>query len=212
MLFAATVTAADTNTVLTGWLAAQTHLHTWQADFIQTRALKALTQPLVSTGLVWFARPNQFRWELGAPAQTLAVRRDDDLFVVYPLLKRAERYPLGPAASGQWRDALDLLETGFPQSRADLDARFRVVSLTETNGAWQLGLQPARAAARRMIQEVRVGLGTNDFSLASTELVFADGSRLRNDFTNAVFNPTLTPEHFRWQAPPDFKVVEPLPR
>jgi len=207
-----TLLAADTNAVLNGWLAAQTNLSTWQADFVQTRALKALTQPLMATGRVWFARPNQFRWELGSPAQTLAVRRAEELLVIYPLLKRAERYPLGTKASGQWRDALDLLETGFPRDRAELDARFRLASLSESNSCWQVALQPSSTAARRMIQEVRVGLATNDFSLVSTELVFADGSRMRNDFTNAVLNPKLETGVFEWKPPPDFKVVEPLAR
>jgi len=208
----ATVQGADTNTVINGWLTAQTNLVTWQADLFQTRTFKTLTQPLVATGRVWFARPNQFRWEIGSPAQTLALRRADELFVIYPRLKRAERYPLGTNATGRWRDALDLLETGFPSNRAELNARFRVASLTETNGIWQLALQPSSTAARRMILEVRVGLEMNGFSLSSTELVFADGSRMRNDFTNAVLNPKLEAAVFDWKPPPDFKLVEPLAR
>ena len=208
----ATVQGADTNAVINGWLAAQTNLVTWQAELVQTRTFKTLTQPLVATGRVWFARPNQFRWEIGSPAQTLALRRADELFVIYPRLKRAERYPLGTNATGQWRDALDLLETGFPSNRAELNARFRVASLTETNGIWQLALQPSSTAARRMILEVRVGLEMNGFSLSSTELVFADGSRMRNDFTNAVLNPKLEAAVFDWKPPPDFKLVEPLAR
>jgi len=212
LLIAGTAKAADTNAVINGWLAAQTNLSTWQADFVQTRTLRALTQPLMATGQVWFARPNQFRWELGSPAQTLAVRRADELFVIYPLLKRAERYPLGAKAAGQWRDALDLLETGFPSDRAELDARFHIAALAETNGVWQLSLQPTSTGARRMMQEVRVGLAANDFSLTSTELVFADGSRMRNDFANTVLNPALDAAVFDWKPPPDFKLVEPLAR
>src|SRR5437870_3147210 len=117
--------AADTNAVLYAWFAAQTNLHTWTADFTQTRTLRTLTQPLVATGHVWFATPNRFRWELGSPAQTIALRHADEMFVIYPMLKRAERYPLTGHESGQWRDMLSLLEAGFPHSRADLDSRFR---------------------------------------------------------------------------------------
>jgi outer membrane lipoprotein-sorting protein len=205
-----TILADDTNAVLNGWLNAQTNLQTWQADFIQTRTFKTLTHPLVATGHVWFAAPNRFRWELGKPAQTIALRASDRMWVIYPLLKRAEKYPMDGKTPGEWREALALLEAGFPQSRAELDTRFRVVSLIETNGAWQLGLQPASAFARRMMKEIRVGLATNDFSLTSTELVFGDDSRMRNDFTNAVLNSTLAMDLFDWMPGAEFKITEPL--
>jgi outer membrane lipoprotein-sorting protein len=204
--------AADTNAVLNGWLSSQTNLQTWTADFIQTRTFRTLTQPLVATGHIWFATPNRFRWELGSPPQTIALRQADEMFVIYPLLKRAERYPLTGHASGQWRDMLSLLEAGFPRSRADLDSRFRIVSLTETNGAWQLALQPVSTFARRLMKEIRVGLATNNFTLTSTELVFIDGALMRNDFTNAVVNAPFDKTLFDWKPGPDFKVTKPLGR
>ena len=41
------------------WLDAQTNVSTWSAEFIQTRTLASLTQPLTATGRVWFAAPNR---------------------------------------------------------------------------------------------------------------------------------------------------------
>ena len=202
--------ATDTNAVLTSWLSAQTNLHTWSADFTQTRTFRTLTQPLIATGHLWFAASGRFRWELGQPAQTIALRKADELLVIYPRLKRAERYPLTGGGADEWRDTLALLNAGFPRDRADFDARFRLLSLLETNRAWQFALQPRSASARRMMGEIRVGVATNDFSLTSTELVFADGSRMRNDFTNAVLNPDFAETVFDWQPGADFKITEPL--
>ena len=202
--------AADTNAVLSSWLNAQTNLQTWQAEFTQTRSLKTLTQPLVASGRIWFAKPNDFRWELGSPARTIALRQGDEMYVVYPLLKRAERYPTGARAGGEWREALELLQSGFPRDRAELDARFRVRSLSETNGAWLLALQPRSDFARRMMKEIRVGLATNDSSLVSNELVFVDGSSMRNDYTNAVLNPKLDAGLFKWKPEPGFNITEPM--
>ena len=212
LAIAGTMPAVDTNAVLEGWISAQTNLQTWEADFVQTRTFRTLTHPLTATGHVWFASPNRFRWELGSPAQTIAVRGGDQMFVIYPLLKRAEKYPMDMKSPGKWRDALALLEAGFPQSRAEMDARFRLMSLSETNRAWQLALQPSSAFARKLMKEIRVGLATEDFSLTSTELVFADDSRMRNDFTNARFNPSLEKDLFDWRPEPDFKITEPLKR
>lgn len=210
LLAAPSLHATDTTAVLSAWLAAQTNVSTWSADFIQTRSLKALNQPLVSTGHVWFARPNHFRWELGQPVQTLAVRDDDQLQVIYPRLKRAERYPLAEGKSGPLGEALGLLDAGFPKSRADFDARFRLVSLQVTNAAWLMELQPASPSARRMMPSIRVMLATNSFVLLANELTFPDGSRMRNDFTNAVLNETFPMDLFRPAVKADFKIVEPL--
>jgi len=204
------VLADETNSVFDGWFAAQKNVHTWSADFTQTRALKTLTQPLVAKGRISFAAPNDFRWELGQPAQTIALRHGDEMFVIYPRLKRAESYPLGAGTPAEWRDTMSLLQAGFPRDRKEFDAQFQILSLAETNGTWQMSLQPKSAFARRMMPELRIGLATNDFSLASTELVFVDGSRMRNDFTNAVLNPVLDDNFFKWSPPADYKVTEPF--
>src|SRR5437868_15092153 len=101
-----TAAAADIHPSVASWLSAQTNLQTWSADFVQTRRLKSLTQPLTATGHVWFAAPSRFRWELGHPAQTIAVREPKELLIMYPRLKRVERLPLTGDMPGPWRDAL----------------------------------------------------------------------------------------------------------
>ncbi len=202
--------AADTNAMLDSWFAAQTHVRTWSADFTQTRTLKTLTQPLLTPGHLSFAAPGEFRWELGRPARTMAVRSGDEMYVVYPLLKRAEHYSLGVSTPKQLRDTMSLLQAGFPRDRQEFEAQFQMVSLTQTNGDWLLKLQPKSVFARQMMPELRLGVATNDFSLASTELVFVDGSTMRSDFTNAVLNPPLDSNLFRWTPPADFKITNPL--
>jgi outer membrane lipoprotein carrier protein len=210
LLAAANLRAADTNAVLEGWFAAQAAVHTLSADFVQTRTLKTLVQPLTASGRLWFSPPDQFRWELGRPAQTIALRHADEMFVIYPRLKRAEHYPLGASAPRGWRDAMSLLDAGFPSTRKEFDAQFQIQSLTGTNGTWRLALQPRSAAAREIMPGLRVILAANDFSLAGTELVFMDGSRMRNDFTNVVVNAPLDEKMFQWRSPADFEVTEPF--
>ena len=191
------------------WLAAQAGTTTWQADVRQTRTLKSLAQPLSAEGRVWFSAPNLFRWELGTPARTVAVRQPEEMWVVYPKLKRAERYALNGPAGGPWRDTLALLEAGFPRSEAELTNRFTILSESSAGELHQLALEPRAAAARRLMPRLTVAFATNDFSLRSTGLTFADGSTLRNEFTNAVANPALPPGLFVAPTGADFKIVEP---
>ena len=212
VVFVARATATDTNAVISGWLAAQSNIQTWEADFKQTRTLKTLTKPLIASGHLRFASPDRFRWELLAPSQTIALRDADQMWVIYPMLKRAERYRFDEKTSGEWRETLSLLEAGFPRNRAELASRFHVVSILETNGNWQLALQPSSAFARKLMRQITVGLATNDYALTSTELEFVDGSRMRNDFTNAVYNPKVEENIFKWKPGEEFKVTEPLGR
>ena len=212
LLLGQSLFADDTNAVLDAWFAAQSKLHSWSADFVQTRTLKTLTQPLVAAGHVDFAMPDEFRWQIGRPARTIALGGGGSMYVIYPLLKRAEKYPLGQNTPKQWRDMMSLLQAGFPHSRTEFAAQFQVRSLTETNGTWLLSLSPQSAFARQMMPELRLGLATNDYSLISTEMIFVDDSRMRSDFTNAVVNPTLDKKLFEWSPPPDYQVTEPLAR
>ena len=61
-----------------------------------------------------------------------------------------------------------------------------------------------------MMPQIKLEFSTNDFVLRATELQVADGSTMRNDFTNAVLNPKLDEKLFAPEIETDFKIVEPL--
>src|SRR5215467_3265870 len=88
MFLALRARADGTDSPVASWLATQTNVHSWSADFVQTRTFKSLVQPLTATGHVWFVEPNQFHWELGHPPQTIAVKSADEMMLIYPRLKR----------------------------------------------------------------------------------------------------------------------------
>jgi outer membrane lipoprotein-sorting protein len=132
------------------------------------------------------------------------------MMVIYPRLKRAERYLLGGEASGPMGDALALLDVGFPQDRASFDARFRVVSVVSRDDRWELHMQPAKLVTRKLVPELTVQISTNDFELATFEITFADGSQMRNEFTRQELNAPIADDVFRPALPQDFKITEPL--
>lgn len=210
LLVSPTSHAADITNLWERWFTAQTNLQSWTADFTQTRSLKVMSLPLVATGKVWVAVPGLFRWELGNPPQTIALRQPDQLLIIYPKLKQAEKYPLRDVPAGAVKDALSLLDASFPRDRATMEERFQLQSALETNATFQVTLQPRSASARKFINEVVIGFRTNDFSIASTQMSFSDGSLLRNDFTNTVLNSPIDSKTFEPTLPPDIRVVEPL--
>jgi len=196
--------------ILSAWLEAHAQLKTWSAELVQTRHLAALAQPLVSTGQVYYCKPGLFRWELGQPAETIAVRSTNELWLIYPGLKRAERYLIDPNQAGPMRDALTLMEAGFPRDEETLRKQYRIATQSLTNGLSSVVLEPRSSSAKRLIGRVSLTFQTNVFTLASSEIEFADGSRLENQFRHGESNEPLPPGTFSNQVPSDFKVVEPL--
>jgi len=202
--------AADNDPALSSWMHAETNIHTWAADCTQTRSFKTLQQPLVESGKVWFEEPNRFRWELGNPPKTIAVREKNEMLLFYPRLKRVERFPLDSSAPGAWRDVMALLEAGFPKSQTELESKFRITSQVITNDVCNLVLQPRSAAARKMMPQLEIAFDLKQIALRSVSFQFADGSFLRNDFSNPVLNPKIDQALFSPPVPADYKVVNPL--
>ena len=199
----------EADAVLDGWFAAQRAIRGWSADFTQIRALRALSRPLTTPGRLWFAPPDRFRWELGRPARTLAIRRGDTLWLVYPRLKRIEQYPLDGDPRSPWRSAMALIEAGFPRDRESFEQRFRVEAVTRTNGVYRVRFQPRAAAPRQFLAGLSVELRTNDFALRANTMTFVDGSTLRNEYTRAVVNPPLDDALFTVRTNAGWEVAGP---
>jgi outer membrane lipoprotein-sorting protein len=201
---------SDPREMLDTWLEKQAQVRTWSADVVQSRKLKSLVHPLESRGRVWFAQPNRFRWQLGDPPRTIAVRTGDELLIVYPRLKQLERYPLTDAIDPAWKQALALLEVGFPSDPQRFLAQYELVSATASDSVWGFELRPSGNAARRLIERVRLEVSSEDFTLLATELEFPDGSTMRNQFSHHRLNAELDPSLFDVDASKDYEVVSPL--
>jgi hypothetical protein len=66
-------------------------------------------------------------------------------------------------------------------------------------------MPPANSSAK-----VAIGFHTNDFTIAATEMKFADGSSLRNDFTNVVLNQPIEPKCLKRRCRRITRWTEPL--
>lgn len=203
------VTAAYDNTLLDEWLVKQVAIKTWAANVVQTRKIKSLLRPLESRGQVWFVQPNQFRWQLGDPPRTIAVRTQQELLFVYPKLKQMERYPFNNITDPAMQQALALLEVGFPSNPERFHARYELLSVTTTGGVRRFELQPKDEQARRLLNKVRLDVLTQGMILLATELEFPDGSTMRNAFSKHKLNIKIDESLFRIEAK-DYQVVEPL--
>lgn len=194
--------------LLNQWLNAQTNLVSWASEFIQIRKFPTLTKPLETVGRVSFKAPHSFRWQLGDSVRTVAVRHQDDLMIYYPRLKRAERYSLSAESKGPWKDAMNLLDAGFPRSRVELESRFEIIEMKTQDGIGLLTLRPKNQRARRMLAKVGLEFDARVLDLKATEVEFADGSTMRTEYRNPSANPDLPDTLFHLDLPSDVRVSE----
>jgi len=210
LLASAPLAAEDAEKLVERWLARQAGVKTWSAEVTQTRKLRSLARPIESQGKVYFAQPNRFRWQLGSPPRTIAVRTKGELLVAYPRLQQLERYPMSGELDPSWQQVLSLLEVGFPSDLETFNAAYEVVSAKAIDTGWRLVLRPASKEARRLIEIVRLELSGEDFELLATELEFPDGSTMRNDFSAQRRNPELDDSLFEIEDAESYDVVNPL--
>lgn len=209
LLAVATAASEPVSPEVKAWLAAQGSVQTWSADLMQTRAMQSLIVPLKSKGRVWFESPGRFRWELGQPPQTIAISTLTNLYIIYPRLKRVESISLTGEQAGPWRLALDMLQAGFPRTEKDLLDAYDILSQSVTGQTCRLQMQPRADLVRRVMRRVEIDFDTKDHLLRGTELQFADGSTMRNDFNNIVANPKIPTDIFAPDIPSDYRVVYP---
>lgn len=207
LAFVGKAVALDTNAVIDAIIAQQSATKSWQAEFVQIRHLPSLKKPLKTPGKVWFQDNGEFRWELGNPVRSVAIRSSEQIVILSPRLKLAEIYPLN--GSGPWRDALALLEVGFPRSRESLENRFIVSRVEPIADGNAVVLLPRKVSARQFLTDIRMEFDTQQ-GLRATEMSFSHGAKIRTEFATVKRNPKLAGSLFDTTVPAGYEESRPL--
>jgi outer membrane lipoprotein-sorting protein len=154
--------------------------------------------------------PNRFRWELGEPAHTIAIQTGEELVIIYPRLKQMERFPSKDITDPAWRQVMALLKVGFPRDSQSFFASYKLLSIRQSDKAWQFEVQPAAVEARKLLAKIRIEVSSDNLALRATELDFADGSRMRNQFSRHRLNSEVDEALFEVPMDKEYHVVYPL--
>lgn len=168
------------------WLARQDDFHSVSADFMQTRALRVLRDPVATPGRLWFSAPDTMRWELGTPAKTIVLRKGDGLLIVLPAKKTAERH----AAAGAGRQMGGVAMMRFPLAKdlADFQRQFDVLALTTADNRCRVEAAPRDPQARKFLATMKLDFDTANGHLLAFEMTMRDGSSMRSEFSNVRVN------------------------
>jgi outer membrane lipoprotein-sorting protein len=170
------------------WISRQDEFRSVQADFTQTRALRALRSPVAISGRLWFSTPHSLRWELGEPAKTVVLRKDDNYLLVQPAKKKAQR--LSATGIGPEGGAKGFAMMEFPIARdfAEFQRKFEILSVTTEAGRCHLEILPRDAQARKFLSALKIDFDTATGHLLAFEMATRDGSSMRSEFSNVRLN------------------------
>ncbi|MDR3402885.1 MAG: outer membrane lipoprotein carrier protein LolA [Chthoniobacter sp.] len=170
------------------WLIKQDELHTVQADFIQTRALRALRSPIATPGHIWFGGADTLRWELGEPAKTIVIRKGDTYSLIQPAKKKVERYKAASIAKNGGAMGFAMMNFPIAKDFADFTRQFETLTVNVADNRCHLEILPRDAQAKKMLEAIKIDFDTTSGHLISFELATRDGSSMRSDFTNVRLN------------------------
>lgn len=166
------------------------HVDAIQADFIQEKHLPILVQPLVSTGRLYYRRPDALRWEYTAPLRSVLLMHDGDV-------QRFVQSDQGWVADAGVRQ--QAMQVVMPQISGWLEGRFDdnpLFTATLTDGG-RILLIPQDAGMARFIQRIELRLGDRPGALDEVVIVEGEQAFTRMRFSDIQLNPVLADRLFQ---------------
>tara|TARA_R110002096_G_scaffold147671_22_gene307806 strand:+ start:432 stop:1097 length:666 start_codon:yes stop_codon:yes gene_type:complete len=183
---------------LKNWIANQGEIDTLTCDFTQERELRTLKKPLVADGRFWFKGPDQFRWELGAPARSIAIHSGDVLTVVDVSKKKAEVTDTSGEEDERARFAA-YFDLSFPRRWDTFTENFEVLALNRVGEEWRAHVSPKSRKTVRGIKTMTFFIGVAEDNLLGFSLDLKDGSTISTRFRKIKQNAAIPDSTFQVQ-------------
>jgi len=166
------------------WLKRQPSIQSIDVTFTQERKLPALKEAVRTSGRLSFSKPSMVRWQLGEPAQTLAVSDGTTFTVMDVAEKTAREIPVDSPAAARFSmltgDAFGSPET-FRKS-------FEIEAHQVSSGIHQYTLKPKDRRMRTNVSWVFLDIDPAKNELRAMEIELKDRSRIRTIFNKPRFN------------------------
>jgi len=179
--------------VLHAWLKIQPSILTLDAAFTQERKLPALKNPTSTRGRLTFKKPDQFRWQLGEPAETLAISDGTTLTLIQTREKSARQIPAdSPQAS-----RFSMLTGKAFQSIESFNQAFEVTAWRVESGIHQYTLKPKDRRLQGQVPWIFLDIEPLQNTLTALEMMLQDKSRVRTIFDQPQINKPTAPGLFQ---------------
>ncbi|MGC1480344.1 MAG: outer membrane lipoprotein carrier protein LolA [Chthoniobacterales bacterium] len=178
---------------LESWIERQQTVRNLEADFTQTRRLPTLRVPSRQPGKIWFQSDGRFRFQLGDPPETIAIR-DGGTTVTLIDKRQGTTRTIDESATGP--DSRQLLLMRFPITGSIEEFRelFDVTRMEEKGKTTELDLVPRAADFRKNVKRINLEYQTASGILSNFNVELTNGGGLETNFTHVKVNQPNLPK------------------
>ena len=168
---------------------------TVRADFVQTVVSRDARSRQQSSGVMLFARPGKFRWQVDKPYSQLLVGDGERVWMYDPDLRQVTVRKIG--------DALGSTPAALLAGDSALEKRFALKEGGEADGLEWVDATPRNADSG--FEHVRIGFAEGE--LRAMDLFDNFGQTTKLVFSRVERNPALAPAQFRFTPPAGADVI-----
>ena len=185
----------------------QQKIQTVIADFSQVKETSLTREPLISSGLVKFKRPDRIHWIYLKP-EPLEIALDGKSICLYnPRRLQAEKYSL--ARSKRIARYLDPLTAVFQKTFAQLAEGYAITfEGIETDHLYHFRLQPREEKLQQVLSRADLWIDKTSGAILRCKMVEFHRDLWSLEFKNLQINPPLTDDDLQIRIPPSVKVRE----
>ncbi len=181
------------------WIAKQAGVQSFYSEFEQERQLRALKNPLVNRGKLWFQAPGSFRWQIGDPPEAIAIQNSErGLVILNPEKMTARRYTMSELREEERARGASFLESGFPRSWEQFESNFKLTEMALNNEVWEATVSIRDRKTAVALRKMVFYIDASTYDLRGFYLRFRDSSSITTRLLKTQKNPA--PESGRFEA------------
>ncbi len=186
----------------------QQTIQTLAAGFVQKRETSLAQNPLFSSGVIRFKRPDRIHFLYSKPEPVEMALDGKNIWIYHPGRWEAEKYSLGK--SRRVTQYLDPVTGIFQKTFAQLGEKYNLTYLgSEGEGLYRFRLEPREERVRKFLARVDLWIDKGSGAIVRFEMTEANQDRLTLEFQDLRINPPLTESDLTIQIPPSVRIQEP---
>lgn len=183
--------AVDQLSPVRQWIDRQSSVTSVEASFVQERHFKALKRPIIHAGKLWFKSPSLFRWQIGTPVESVAIKRRSELFLLRPQKMTGEHFTQSSDRLRRTAPGTLFFDLGFPRSHEDFTEKFTVTNVTLMDGSYYISVKVNDIRTSLALRKIVFEVDAKSFRTKGIVMRFRDSSSVNTRFSAVRENSSL---------------------
>lgn len=187
---AAPLTAQQKQTVIGKINRAASGLKSMSCTFTQTKFLSLLSDKMVSTGKMYYRRPNKLRWEYTNPYQYLFIFNGNKVYVG----NKSRKDVIDTNNNKIFKEVARIMMSTVTGTALSNSSDF-AIDVADVNTKWQITLVPKKKEMKKMFSKIVLSFNKSNLMISEINIYEKNNDRtnikLNNIKNNSAVNETL---------------------